>query len=465
LNENNGSGSLESIINYYNAGQAFRKDTMNQQNESESALRGYSLRAVYTEPLWKRTLLELSSSKSNVRNTSYKTTYDYNKSTGEYDRINEALTNDFENTYGYTNVGLRIRTQRRNFNYSAGLTWQMAELEGKVISGVKDSIITQSFKNLLPNASFKYNFSRFKTFSLNYSTSTSQPTMSQLQPVPDLSNPLYIRRGNPDLKQEYTHTFRANFNLLSPYKNKNFFMFFNMRTTQNKIVDYDSVNGQTGIRTSIPVNINGVYNLMGDVSYSLPIRFLKGTVEVSSNVGYNRTKQFINGFVNDIRTLSMGPQLRFDLSPTDALNFGLSANYNYNRAKYSLESSADNNYLSQEYNASVDWQLPARLFLSTEFVYSINSQRAAGFNQKIPLWHASISKQILKFNRGEIKLSARDLLNRNLAITRTANQNYIEDKQVNSLRRFFLLSFTYSLSRNASNIDGGPGRGMRVMTR
>ncbi|MEI9943855.1 MAG: outer membrane beta-barrel family protein [Chitinophagaceae bacterium] len=464
LNQSDGDGSLESIINYYNSGIIFRRDTLNQQSDMNSDLRGYNARAVYTEPLWRRSLLELSAGKSNTNSTSDKITYDYNKASSQYDKINKAQTNNFENSYGYNNAGIRVRTQRRNVTYSFGLTWQQAELEGKIISGIKDSVITKSFKNFLPNASFKYSFSRFKSLTINYATNTNQPSMSQLQPVPDVTNPLYIREGNPDLKQEYSHSLRTNLNLLSPYKNKNLFVYLTATATQNKIVNYDLVDLTTGIRKTRPVNVNGVYNLNGNFSYSMPVRFLKGTMEVSSNLGYNKGKQFINMIGNNIKTFSLGPELRFDMNPYDKLNLGIGASYNYNKSKYSVQSSLNNKYLSQEYNASADWQLPANFFFSTDFTYTINSQRAAGFNLKVPIWNASISKQFLKYKRGELKLSSFDLLNRNIGISRNSNQNYIEDKEVNTLRRFFMLSFTYSLSKVGLNNGGGPG-GMKVIMR
>jgi hypothetical protein len=374
------------------------------------------------------------------------------------------LTNDFENIYGYTNTGFRIRTVRPKYNYSLGVTWQQAELKGKIISGIKDSVIRKAFRNFLPTASFRYNFSRFKYLNLNYSGNTNQPTMSQLQPVPDVSNPLYVREGNPDLKQEFRHSFRANLNLLTPYKNQNFFMFFNGTITENKIVNYDVVDPVTAKRVTRPVNVNGVYNLTGNISYSLPVRFLKGTLEMSNYTSYNKGKQFVNSIGNTIKTLSMGPSIRLNMSPYSKLNLGAGARYNYNYTKYSLQSIMNNKYVSQEYNGEADWQLPKNFFLSTDFTYTINSQRAAGFNLEIPLWNASLSKQFLKYNRGELKLTATDLLNRNTGVSRDVSQNYIEDKEVNTLRRFFMLTFTYSLSRaglNKVDVIGGPRMIMR----
>jgi hypothetical protein len=222
-----------------------------------------------------------------------------------------------------------------------------------------------------------------------------------------------------------------------------------MQATQNKIVNYDSLDVQTGIKYTRPVNVNGVYNFNSNISYSMPVRFLKGTVEIGGRTSYLKTKQFINSFANDIKTLTLGPEVRLDMNATEKLNITIGVNMNYNKTKYSLQSALNNNYLSQEYNTSFDWQLPKQFFLSTDFTYTVNSQRSAGFNTQIPIWNASISRQFLRYNRGELKFSAYDLLNRNIGINRTTNQNYIEDSRVNTLRRFFMLSFTYSLSKTA----------------
>ena len=390
LNESDGDGNLSSINSFYNPnGSLLKRDTLNQQNTTKGDLRGYNARAVYTEPLWKKSLIEFSVSRSSTKSTSQKETHDYNRLNGKYDQLNNILSNDFENTYSYINGGIRMRTQKKKYSYSFGANWQQAELEGKIISGNKDSLISKTFRNILPNARFQYNITRFKSFSLTYNTSTNQPGMSQLQPVPDNSNSLNIREGNPDLKQEYNHTIQASLNLLSPYKNKNLFMFLTMQATQNKIVNYDTIN-QLGIKRTKPVNVNGVYNINSNISYSMPVRFLKGSVEISSNTGLFKTRQFINTVGNDIKTFSIGPDLRLDMNPSDKLNIGAGAGFSYNKTKYSLQAALNTHYLSQDYTASLDWEMPKGFFFSTDFTYTINSQRAAGFNTKVPIWNASI---------------------------------------------------------------------------
>ena len=470
LNNSEGDGSLESVNEFFGrSGQGRRIDSVNQQINNESDLKGYTAKAVYTEPLFKRSLLEFSAGKSSNKSITEKITYDYNKGNGKYDQLNDSLTNDFQNTYGYTNAGLRLRTQKKKYNYAVGLSWQRAELEGKIFiptnggtSGAKDSVITKSFTNLLPTARFQYNFSRYKNLTVNYRSLTNQPSVSQLQPVPDISNALNIQEGNPDLKQEFIHNVQINYMGVNPFRNKNLFAFFNLSRTDNKIVNADTLYS-SGIKKTKPVNVDGVYNLSGDINLGLPARFLKGTLRIGSNVGYNHGRQFINSVGNTINSFSAGPRLGIDMSPTEKIDLSFSAGMNYNKTKYSLQPVFNTSYFSQVYETEFNWQLPKGFYFNTDFSYTVNNQLADGFNTRVPLWNASISKQFLKFNRGELKLRVNDIMNRNVGVSRSSNQNYIEDSRVNTLRRFALLTFTYSLSR--TGLNSGKGGDIRVIRR
>jgi hypothetical protein len=466
LNSSEGDGSLKSITSFFDPNSSQRNfDSINQINNTESDLKGYNAKAVYTEPVFKKSLLEFSIGKSNTISTSSKTTYDYNKGNGKYDLINPRLTNDYKNFYDYVNTGLRFRKQAKTYNYSVGLSWQQSDLEGKVIGSLKDSTLRKRFSDLLPNARFQYYFSKLKNILVNYSSSTNQPTVSQLQPVPDNSNPLYIKLGNPNLKQEYMSTLRVNASFVNPYKNRNFFIFLTAQQTNNKIVSYDKIN-ELGVDSVRPVNVNGVYNLNGTVSWGFPVRFLKGSLDISSNIAYDKGKQLVGDAVNKIQvnkinTITLGPQVRLEMSATEKLNLSLTSGLNYSRSGYSIESARNSTFINQEYSGAIDWQLPKGFFISSDLNYSIYNYMS-GFNTTVPLWNASISKQMLHFNRGELKFAVNDILNKNVHINHNSNQNYIEDSRVNSLRRFFLLSFTYSLSKTGLDKTGG---GMKVIKR
>ena len=456
LNESKGNGNLSSMNDFYDpAGPLVGRDTINQQYSSDADLKGYTARVAYTEPLFRRSLLEFSIARSDTRNQSAKTTYDYDKQSGKHDILNRQLSNDFENRYEYNNAGLRMRTQKKKYNYTFGLIFQQSGLKGYVInSAALDSVVGKTFKNLLPSARFQYAFSKFKRFSFNYATSTRQPDITQMQPVADNSNPLNIKIGNPNLKQEYNHSFQSNLEWVNPYRNRNLFVFLSAQLIHNRIVNSDSINS-LGIKTTTPVNVNGSYFINGGISYSVPVKFLKSNIEISTNMGYNEGRQFINGIKNKTRALSLSPQLNIDMNPTQKIAVSLRAMLSYSATKYSLQQKLDAEFYQQEYSAAVEWEMPYRFFFSTDFTYTIYNQPSSGFTTKLPLWNASISRQLLRFNRGEIKLGVVDLLNRNIGIGRFAEQNYVEDSRFKTLRRFFMLSFTYSLSKTGLNNAGG----------
>jgi hypothetical protein len=317
----------------------------------------------------------------------------------------------------------------------------------------KDSTLNKTFYNWLPNARLQYNFTKFRNLRLNYTTNTNQPTVTQLQPVPDNSDPLNIKVGNADLKQELTHAIQLNYFSVNPFMNKNLFAFFNVRRTDNKIVNADIID-TVGVKTTRPINVNGAYDISGSVNVGLPVRLWKGTINFSTNGTYTKNRTFINGAANLISTWNAGPDVRIEINASDKLDLSLSAGVNYYKTQYGLQESLNTAYLNQQYSAEINWQLPGSFYFNTAFTYAINSQRASGFNTKVPLWNAFISKQFLRYNRGEIKLSAFDLLKQNIGVSRNTSQNYIEDKRVKNLQRFFLLSFTYSLTKNGLSTSG-----------
>ena len=64
--------------------------------------------------------------------------------------------------------------------------------------------IEKSFSDFLPNLQFRKKLSLRSSINIFLRTSVSPPSVSQLQNVYNINNPLVISIGNPDLKQQYT---------------------------------------------------------------------------------------------------------------------------------------------------------------------------------------------------------------------------------------------------------------------
>lgn len=289
-------------------------------------------------------------------------------------------------------------------------------------------------------------------------TSTTQPSTAQLQPIADVSDPLNTYTGNPNLKRSYTQNLNLNFFSTNIYTQRNLFAFISATKINNAIVNSDMIQ-PNGARLSMPVNADGQYFVFGSVSAGFPIKKIKSRIDIGINTNYSRNIAFLNGDRNNIGNLGIGPSLGYSFAKDGLMDINATARLSISKATYTLQPRLNTNYLQQTYNVEMNNYLPLGLMMNNSFNYIINSGRADGFNTKVPFWNASLAKAFMKNKRAEIKLTVFDLLNKNVGINRTANQNYIEDTRYNVLQRYFLLSFTFRLNKSAA------GGGVRIITR
>jgi len=214
--------------------------------------------------------------------------------------------------------------------------------------------------------------------------------------------------------------------------------------------------GASGARVIAPVNANGVRSLIADVNLGFPLRKIFSRLEVGSFFTQAQNVSFLNGARNLIHSTTVGPRFSFDYSRDNKIDVELTASLSLNTGSYSLQPALNTHYMRQNYGVNGTGYLPWGISVHSEFNAILNTGRTEGYNTTIPLWNASVAKSMLKQDRGEVKFSVMDLLNRNTGITRSINQGNIVDEQYNVLRRYFLLSFTYSLNKAGLKAKGGP---------
>lgn len=456
-NNSKQNGDLYTKNTYYAAGVPVKDSITNQKNTRNAETRNLGINVIYTEPVGKRSLLEFGAFYNTNTGESNRKTYDFNGGSNKYDQLNSALSNDFKNSYNYSGGSLAFRSNQKMINYTLGTSFQAATLES--INNTNGNIIRQTFSDLLPSASLQIKLASTRNLGLSFNTSTTQPSTVQLQPVKDISDPLNTYTGNPDLKRSYQQSVTLNYFSTNIYTQRNLFAFIAFNKTNNAIVNADVI--QNGIRSSMPVNANGVYSLFGNVNTGFGVKKLRSRFDLGIGINYLRNVGFVNGQQNNITNMSIGPSLGWNYSVENVMDAQFSSRFNISKANYSLQSQLNSNYLQQVYGMELTNYLPFGLILNNTFNYTINSGRADGYNTQIPFWNASVAKGFLKNKRAEVKMSAFDLLNRNAGVSRNANQNYIEDTRYNVLQRYFLLSFTYRLNKAAA--AGRPGVLIRTL--
>ena len=196
--------------------------------------------------------------------------------------------------------------------------------------------------------------------------------------------------------------------------------------------------------------MDGAFSSTAFMTFGFPFKNLKwkgSNINFNTSATYNRDVSMFFKQASFNNLLSANQSIGINMSYKEKIDFELRANVGYNDARYDLQPQNNTKYWSQTYSADLTFTLPKNFILSTDFDYYINTGRADGYNQSIPMWNGFISKMLFKNRAGEIRLAVRDLLNQNQSVTRNTGENYYEDVKTNVLQRYFLLSFTYSLNR------------------
>ncbi|MFT3932587.1 MAG: outer membrane beta-barrel family protein [Chitinophagaceae bacterium] len=458
LNDSKSNGGLLSRNNFYQTdGSLQQSDTLNQENNQHNNSNTYGAVLSYTEPLSRNSLLEFNYNFNTTHSTSDKKTYDYDALTGKHSSLNNLLSNNFSSDYTFHRPTINWRYQQKKYNFVIGAAIQQASLNSNFHVMGNDSALNRSFVNFLPSANLQYKFNQYKNIRALYNTFTRQPTITQLQPITDNTDPLNIKTGNPDLKQEYYHRLMVDYISFDPYRHTSFFASLNAGLTGNKIVNADQLNAQ-GVRTTQPVNVNGTYNVGINTSWGFPLRKLKSNLNLNSAVSQSRNIGFVNAAKNNINTWTASQEITLNYNYKELFDIAAGTEIGYNDVRYSLQSQQNLQYWNQHYTFETNFYFPKGFSVSSDVDYTTRSGLSQGYNLNAVIWNAGIAKQVFKNKKGEFRLQVYDMLNQNVGVSRNSNQNYIEDLSYNVLKRFWQLSFTYNISRFAGKNIAAPGR-------
>lgn len=438
MTDDQSEGILKSYNTFFSS--PFQNDSIDQKKTSASTSQTHNATVIYTEPLSKKIKLEFEYNYTYNIGIQNKKAQDY--SNGEYINFDSSLTNNFENTKLTNRLGAKFiyEVKKQSFNTGARV---------RNVSIVNSNLIThqnvkQSINNILPYLGYMYKFSDNSRFNLRYTTNSNQPSINQLQPIPDNSNPNQVRLGNPDLRPTYSHNFNMSFNSYKPISGKYIWCNGSFTITDDAFANYTTYDS-IGRTVSKTVNTDGNYN--GNVYIGGGLPFFSKALQLNPNLSgnYNSYTSYINTQKNTTETINTNLGLSVDVE-LDTLEFSFGYSYNYNIPHSTLSNATNKPYSDQQFTADLAFRLPFKILLETDAEYNITSQRAPGYNINYVLWNASLSKSFLKNENFILTISGNDILNQNISNKRTVQDNVITDAKTNIISRYFLLKLTYKFN-------------------
>lgn len=455
-NNNDQDASLNALNTFYH--EAITQEFILQNQNRRDVNSRMSTDLTYTEPLSERLFLEGNYNLAWSLDEVNLKVNDLEEADGT-GILNPLLSNHYENIYTYHRIGVNMRFNREKYNITLGNAYQITALNGNSFSLQED--VQRDYYYNLPVARFNYQFSNFRRFSAEYETSVNEPSALQIQPVTDNRDPLNIYMGNPNLLPSYQHRIQMRFNSFNPVRSLGLFANFTAEYVENDITNSVVVD-ESLIRTTMPVNVDNNINLRGNLHFNISVDKIKSRFMIGSSVRRSQSVNMLNNTSQEIVNNTISPNLRYIFRPLDEFELMLSANYNSQLTQYKF-SNTEQAFLNQTYQSNASWTFLKYYRLQTGYNYSIYQGRSSEFDRKVPMLDMSFARSFMKNNSGELKLSVFNLLDSELGITQTNNVNYYERSVTNSLGRYFLLTFTYSLNRQLNMMDGGPGGGRGTM--
>lgn len=395
-----------------------------------------------------------------------RSSYDFNPLTNAYDLPDTLTTNDLKNVNITQNVNLGYNYFNGNLNYRIGGGLEHILLESDDF--IKDNSLEKGFLDWTGNASLNYrlggnatankqlsptealaaainamNSSVNKTIGLDYNVNTRPLSINEWQALPDVSNPLFIRTGNPELKPEQDHSLNLHYSSTQFKKGKSFQLSFKGIYRVNAIVTTLDLLPD-GVQRSGYVNAGGLYSLSANAVFEFPMGDIKnGKLRISNMAGYLRDMSLVNEEKNTKAGLNAGQQFSALYRAGAKLELNFDGNWRYDGSHYSLQPNQNTTSLTQNYRAGFSYELPGAARVSSTYGINIYNAQVGLPVTHTMLWNAALVKNVFKNKRGECRFSAFDLLNSNSGISQGVGGNSVFRNVTNTPGRQLLLTFAY----------------------
>ncbi|MDL2276963.1 outer membrane beta-barrel protein [Parabacteroides sp. OttesenSCG-928-G07] len=451
-----------------------REELRDQKIKNENTGFNYRAYVSWVEPLpiGENNFMQLTYSFSQNKQEQLKNAYNQDEY-GNYTVIDTAQTQNTRNDYINQRISLSFKSVRAKFNYTIGFnvdpTYSRTE---RFIGDTILSTIKQNVVNFSPTAQFRFNFNQRTNLRIDYDGRTNQPSMTQLQPVPNYTNPTNTVVGNPDLKPSYTNTMNVRYQFFLPESQSALMISAGGNYGINDIVNYIIYsNEERGKRTTTYENLSGNYSGNLRLMFNSPFKNKKFTVNSTSSASYSKTASYVGNELEDgsvtrsksaNNSLNLTERLGFDFR-SSYFDMGVNGSINYRKADFSLSPDQNTETFDFSVGGTTTIYLPYNFNIESDISWNTNKGYDDSYKLDEVLWNASLSKSFLKGNAATLRLKMYDILQQRSNISYSSNSSGYSYTQYNTINSYFMVSFIYrfNIFSGGAGIQDMFGRGGR----
>ena len=454
LKNNVAESFLKAQNNFYTTSEF---DTINQTANLDQYEQTYSARIIYTEPLGNKLNMMFDYTPTSSFNNSQKETYNYDPINASYSVLDTALSNIAKSKYFTNEVRAGIRLNSGKNMFMLNCSFQIAQLNiDHILPSVSN--INKTYKSVLPSAMWRYKISENRNLRIIYRSSTSNPTISQVQEVLDNSNPLQLTMGNADLDQQQQHNLFIKYSTTNTEKNSIFFAmlrgsYVNSYIANNTTIAYEEISTPEGIilppgsQLIKPVNLNGYYDFKGFVTYGMLVNKLKSNLNFSVTANFRQIPGIINNNLNLVNTPTFGVRVGLSSNISEKLDFTINSTSTINYTFNTMNANMNTKYFSQATKVRLYWSFWKHVTFRTELLHQFYSGLSGDFDINYLLWNMSLGSRLFKNKKGELLLSVYDIIKQNKSITQISTETYIQETLTEVLNTYIMITFRYSFTK------------------
>ncbi len=435
-------------------------------NDNPSDRNSFNIQGTYSEPIGTGTYLQFSYQYSYSEQNSDRATYnvpdvnfgvdglwDYAKSLE--DRDSTLSTNSYYYNYDQTiQLQFRKNATDQSYNFTVGLSILPQHSKMNYTGmGLTDTLLERTVFNWTPTVQFRYRVTRQEQINIRYNGRSSQPSMQQLLPIRDDSNPLRISSGNPGLKPTFNNQLSLGYQKYNPVTMGSFNINTSISNTMRQITN-KSILLENGGSESMPVNMDGFWaNWNANASLMYNYTFPDDRYSITSNTSGNFSHQ--EGWASELnqeailrtsKTTGANENLSAEYRD-DYLTISLDGSLRYQHSTNDIDPSRNMDTYDYSYGTSVMAYIPWRnMRLGSDL--NMNSRRGydGDMNRDELIWNASMSFSFLKGNKASLSLAAYDILHQRSTVSRSMSATSRTDSETKNITSYFMATLTYRLS-------------------